>query len=87
MVVSRVEGRSNRKCSIFGITHTATRAPFGHDSRGRSMIAEYSNRPCSVGTAAGATCGFSGRFFFAGLRGTVSSSVTLAASRRRTNVA
>jgi hypothetical protein len=51
------------------------------------MIAEYSKRPCSVGIAAAATWGFAERFFFAGLRGTVFLLATLAASRRRTNVA
>jgi len=35
-----VEGRSNRKCSMFGMIQTATRAPFGQVSRGRSTMAE-----------------------------------------------
>jgi hypothetical protein len=49
----RVDGRSNRKCSILGITQTAMRAPFGHSSRGRSTIAEYSKRSCSGGIVGG----------------------------------
>ena len=36
----RVAGRSNRKCSMFGITQSATRAPFGQRSGGRSTIGE-----------------------------------------------
>ena len=35
-----VPGRSNRKCSMFGITQSATRAPFGQRSGGRSTIGE-----------------------------------------------
>jgi len=35
-----VPGRSNRKCSMFGMTQSATRAPFGQRSGGRSMIGE-----------------------------------------------
>ena len=30
--VTEVDGWSNRKCSIFGMTQTATRAPFGQRS-------------------------------------------------------
>ena len=37
---SRVAGRSNRKCSMFGMTQSATRAPFGQRSGGRSTIGE-----------------------------------------------
>ena len=36
----RVAGRSNRKCSMLGMTQSATRAPFGQRSSGRSMIGE-----------------------------------------------
>ena len=33
------------KYSMFGMIQSATWAPFGHSSRGRSMIGEYGNGP------------------------------------------
>jgi hypothetical protein len=40
MLASEVDGMLKRKCSMFGITQTATRAPFGQRNAGRSMIGE-----------------------------------------------
>src|SRR5688572_4247549 len=46
-----VADRSNRKCSMFGMTQTAMRAPFGHCRGGRSTMGKYGKRPCSLGTS------------------------------------
>ena len=52
--------RSNRKCSIFGTTHSATRAPLGQRSGGRCGVGEYAKRLCASGTAGGTAAAFLG---------------------------
>src|SRR5262245_28555771 len=47
---ARPPGRvSSEKNSMLGTTHSATRAPSGHSSRGRRMIGEYGNGPYGPG--------------------------------------
>src|ERR1051325_9672467 len=64
--MSGADGPSSRwKCSMLGMTQTATRAPFGHVTFGRSTMAWYGNN--ANGSVFGMR-GFSHRKIFGSLR-------------------